>query len=157
MEQLKTLLVANRGEIAARIIKTAKQASPFFEPLFRDTALTFDLIGSLGSSIFAPSQSIRRQMQLLVMLLRPTNRFYCLAVMLRATLTGEQSRSGNMIPLSHSLFYVPQVSFFCLFFSSIFQWAVALVPFLLYKRRSLSLFVSHILPSFAGNSSCSIL
>lgn len=105
MEQLKSLLVANRGEIAARIIKTAKQASPFFEPLFRDTAS--DRMGALGSSIFAPSQSIQRQMQLLAMLLRPTNQFYYVAVMLRATLTGEQSQSGIMISLCGSPFHVP--------------------------------------------------
>lgn len=51
MENLKTLLVANRGEIATRILKTAKYVlRPYLD----------NNIDSSGDYIFVPSQSTQR-------------------------------------------------------------------------------------------------
>ena len=65
MEKLKTLLIANRGEIAARIIRTAKYFSkraPFSVELGTDMVHLF-----AGSLTFEPLLYTLKQMQPLVM------------------------------------------------------------------------------------------
>ena len=65
MEKLKTLLVANRGEIAARIIRSAKYA-PEDMPEVNWLLLALTHTGSLG---YVPLPSTPKQMQHLLMLL----------------------------------------------------------------------------------------
>ena len=66
MERLKTLLIANRAEIATRILKTAKCDMSFTEPELLLIFLPSDPL------VFGLWLSIQNQMQLLLMSHRQT-------------------------------------------------------------------------------------
>ena len=63
MKHLKTLLIANRGEIATRILKTAKYSADSF----RTYRPRMAHISGVGSSVYAPLQYTRSLTQLLRM------------------------------------------------------------------------------------------